>query len=62
VAGRVTTDYVIDEASTLAKARSGSFMAFQLLDVLHGTSALDIEWIGAERFDRSEAELRPARP
>lgn len=54
----VTTDYVIDESCTLAKARSGSLMAFRLLDLLHGTSVLDVEWIGADRFDRSEAELR----
>jgi predicted nucleic acid-binding protein len=54
----VTTDYVIDESCTLAKARSGSSMAFRLLDVLRGTAALDLEWIGAERFDRSEAAFR----
>lgn len=54
----VTTDYVIDESCTLAKARAGSRMAFRLLDVLRGTAALDMEWIGAERFERSEKELR----
>jgi predicted nucleic acid-binding protein len=54
----VTTDYIIDESCTLAKARSGSPMAFRLLDLVHATAALDLEWIGAERFDRSERELR----
>jgi len=54
----VTTDYVIDESCTLAKARSGSRMAFRLLDLVGETAALDLEWIGAERFDRSERELR----
>jgi len=54
----VTTDYVIDESCTLAKARSGSVMAFRLLDLVHATVALDFEWIGADRFDRSEHELR----
>lgn len=54
----VTTDYVIDESCTLAKARSGSLMALRLLDVLHGTSAVDLEWIGPERFERAEAALR----
>jgi predicted nucleic acid-binding protein len=54
----VTTDYVIDESCTLAKARAGSLMAFRLLDLVRGTEALDLEWIGSERFDRSEAELR----
>jgi hypothetical protein len=54
----VTTDYVIDESCTLAKARAGSRMAFRLLDLLRATAALDLEWIGADRFDRAEAELR----
>jgi predicted nucleic acid-binding protein len=54
----VTTDYVVDESCTLAKARAGSPMAFRLLDLVHGTVALDLEWIGAERFERSERELR----
>lgn len=54
----VTTDYVVDESSTLAKARGGSAMAFRLLDVLNGTAALDWEWIGAERFERSETQFR----
>jgi len=54
----VTTDYVIDESCTLTKARSGSAMAFRLLDFVHQTAALDLEWIGADRFDRSERELR----
>jgi len=54
----VTTDYVIDESCTLAKARSGSVMSFRLLDLVRGTAALDLEWIGVERFDRSERELK----
>jgi predicted nucleic acid-binding protein len=59
-AGRrlVTTDYVVDEACTLAKARAGSLMAFRLLDLVRATAALDMEWVGAERFDRAERELR----
>lgn len=57
----VTTDYVIDESCTLAKARYGSAMAFRLLDLLHGTEALDLEWIGADRFDRAEAQFRKCR-
>lgn len=54
----VTTDYVIDESCTLAKARAGSVAAFRLLDLVRRTAALDLEWIGADRFDRAEAELR----
>ena len=54
----VTTDYVIDESCTLAKARAGSIMAFRLLDLLDQTVAVDREWIGPERFDRARAEFR----
>jgi predicted nucleic acid-binding protein len=54
----VTTDYVLDEACTLAKARAGSQMAFRLLDLVHATRALDLEWVGAERFERAETQLR----
>ena len=57
----VSTDYVIDESCTLAKVRAGPEAAFRLLDLLNGTVALDIEWIGAERFDRAEAVFRKYR-
>ena len=54
----VPTDYVIDEPCTLAQARFGSTIAFRLRDLLQGTKALDLEWIGPERFDRAEALFR----
>lgn len=54
----VTTDYVVDESCTLAKARSGSLMAFRLLDLINKTAALDLEWIGAERFRLAEDQFR----
>lgn len=54
----VTTDYVIDESCTLAKARAGSLAASRLLDLLEGTMALDVEWIGPERFDAAKALFR----
>ena len=54
----VTTDYVIDESCTLAKARAGPVAAGRLLDLLEGTAAVDFEWIGAERFDRAKALFR----
>ena len=57
----VSTDYVIDESCTLAKVRAGSRAALQLLDLVNGTAALDIEWIGADRFDRAEALFRKYR-
>ncbi len=57
----VTTDYVIDESCTLARARAGTDAALRLLDLLNGTSALDREWIGAERFAEAEALFRKYR-
>lgn len=54
----VTSDYVVDESSTLAKARSGSRTAFRLLDLLKGTAAVDLEWIGANRFRAAEDVFR----
>jgi predicted nucleic acid-binding protein len=57
----VSTDYVVDESCTLAKARAGPEAALRLLDLLNGTAALDLEWIGAERFDRAEVVFRKYR-
>jgi uncharacterized protein len=57
----VTTDYVVDESCTLAKARSGSEAAMQLLKVLDRTAALEVEWVGPERFDRARSLFRKHR-
>jgi predicted nucleic acid-binding protein len=57
----VTTDYILDESCTLAKARAGSSMALRLLDLIAGTTALDLEWIDAERFRRAEMHFRKHR-
>jgi predicted nucleic acid-binding protein len=54
----VTTDYVVDESTTLAKARSGAHAAIRLLDLLRETKALQWEWVDAERFARAEAVFR----
>jgi hypothetical protein len=54
----VSTDYVMDESCTLAKARAGSFMAFRLLDLVAKTAALDLEWIGPERFNQADTLFR----
>jgi uncharacterized protein len=54
----VTTDYVIDESCTLARARAGRAAANNLLDLLNQTGGLDWEWIGAERFARTAVFFR----
>jgi predicted nucleic acid-binding protein len=54
----VTTDYVVDESCTLARVRAGAIAASRLLDLLGGTAALDLEWVGPEHFDRARALFR----
>jgi predicted nucleic acid-binding protein len=54
----VTTDYVVDEACTLAKARAGSAAATRLLDLLRDTRFVEWEWVGSDRFARAEARFR----
>lgn len=49
----VSTDYVLDESFTLARARSGTRAALGLMDLVEQTSALDLEWIGSQRFERA---------
>ncbi len=54
----VTTDYIVDESATLAKARAGSYAAARLLDLLKSSRLVEWEWIGADRFGRAEALFR----
>jgi uncharacterized protein len=54
----VTTDYVLDESFTLAKARAGSQASRRLMDLVERTAALDVEWIGRDRFERAAAFFR----
>jgi uncharacterized protein len=54
----VTTDYVLDESYTLALARSGAVAAGRLIDLGDLTSAVDIEWITADRFGAAKTMFR----
>ncbi|CAN5304865.1 hypothetical protein BH23GEM2_BH23GEM2_24090 [soil metagenome] len=54
----VTTDYVIDESCTLTKVRAGAVAAGRLLDLIGGTAALELEWVGLDRFDRARSLFR----
>jgi uncharacterized protein len=54
----VSTDYVLDEACTLTKVRSGSGAALRLLELVDQTAALDLEWIGMDRFERAKTLFR----
>lgn len=46
----VLTDYILDEAATLAKARSGGRAALKLLELTEKSAGFDLHWIGPERF------------
>jgi len=47
--GLVLTDYIIDEACTLAKARAGSYGALRLLEIVEQSQAFG--WFGSARND-----------
>jgi uncharacterized protein len=59
-AGRklVVTDYVVDEAVTLAKVRGGHHVALRVLELLEQSVSIRIEWVGAERFAAAKMFLR----
>ncbi len=56
--GLVLTDYIIDEACTLAKARGGRHGALQLLQILDHTVAFRLIWITQERFEYVKSFFR----
>ena len=54
----VLTDYILDEACTLAKSRAGSHAALQLLQLVEASAGFRIEWIGPDRFDVTKTYFR----
>jgi uncharacterized protein len=54
----VTTDYVIDEACTLARVRAGFRVATRLLALLDQTESVRVEWIGSARFEKAKELFR----
>lgn len=54
----VLTDYIIDEACTLAKARGGGYGALRLLEIIDRSEAFRLVWIGAERFESAKSFFR----
>lgn len=57
-AGLVLTDYIIDEAATLAKARAGGYGALRLLEIVERSEAFRVVWIGQERFETAKSFFR----
>jgi predicted nucleic acid-binding protein len=54
----ILTDYVLDEACTLAKARAGSYAALRLLELVEASAGFRFEWIGSDRFEAAKAFFR----
>jgi len=54
----ILTDYIIDEACTLAKARGGGYGALRLLEIVDHSEAFRMIWIGEERFEAAKSFFR----
>lgn len=54
----VVTDFVIDEAVTLARARSGGPVAVRILDLVEQSVGIRVERIDAARIDATKAYFR----
>jgi predicted nucleic acid-binding protein len=50
----VTTDYVLDETATLLEARGLGWLAERLFKTITDSRALRVEWMDAERFERTQ--------
>ena len=51
----VTTDYVLDEAVTLLKARGHGALLAPLFDTIDNSAATRIEWTTSERFNEARS-------
>ncbi len=54
----ILTDYIVDEACTLAKTRAGAYGAMRLLEIVDRSDAFRMVWIDAERFATTKAFFR----
>lgn len=50
----VTTDYVLDEAATLFKARGHGQLAAAVFEITWSSAACRIEWTGPSRFEHAK--------
>lgn len=51
----ILTDYILDEACTLAKARAGASAAVRLLALVEASAGFRFEWVGPDRFEAAKA-------
>jgi predicted nucleic acid-binding protein len=56
--GLVLTDYIIDEACTLAKARAGGYGALRLLELIERSEAFRLVRISEQRFELAKSFFR----
>ena len=54
----ILTDYIVDEACTLAKARAGGRSALRLLEIVERSEAIHVVWVGEERFEATKSFFR----
>ena len=54
----VLSDYVVDEACTLAKVRAGSDAALRLLEIVERSRAIHLVFVGVEQFQAAKAFFR----
>ena len=54
----VTSDYIVDETTTLLLIRHSHAAAADFVDTIERSEALRLEWIGPERFHRSAGLFR----
>ena len=54
----VLTDYIVDETTTLANARSGKRVAMRVLDLVEQSAGIRIEWVGSLRFEATATFFR----
>jgi len=50
----VTTDYVLDEAATLLKARGGGHLLPDFFNLVTGSRAVRVEWMHPTRFAKAK--------
>lgn len=56
--GLILTDYIIDEAATLAKTRAGAYGSLRLLEIVDRSAGFRLEWVGSERFQAAKSFFR----
>ena len=55
--GFVTTDYVLDETSTLLKARGHGHVLAEFFERVFASGACRVEWTDAERFATAQSDF-----